>query len=237
MYQAVLFDMDGVVVDTEQSVADFWQALASSEGYSLTADDLDRHVYGCPATHTLRELFPQIAPGRYGEVFDRLRHNQENLRYTAIPGVTRLLRELYRSHVPLALVTGAQHWKVTAVLRQLELDDIFRVVVHADDVAAGKPDPACYLLAAERLTVDITRCLVFEDAVSGVVSAVTAGAGCVALAPEKRAGQVSQAGAMRTVRDFHDVLFSVDDRVIRVPPDLILPFAATAPTGSTFPPS
>ena len=54
MYRAVLFDMDGVVVDTEQSVADFWQDLAASEGYSLTADDLDRHVYGCSAVHTLR---------------------------------------------------------------------------------------------------------------------------------------------------------------------------------------
>ena len=237
MYRAVLFDMDGVVVDTEQSVADFWQDLAASEGYSLTPDDLDRHVYGRSAVHTLRELFPRVSPNRYGEVFDRLRHNQENLRYTAIPGAAQLLRELRRCDVPLALVTGAQHWKVTAVLRQLEFDKIFRAVVHADDVTAGKPDPAGYLLAAERLTVDIAGCLVFEDAVSGVMSAVTAGASCIALAPEKRAEQVSRAGAMRVVRDLREVFFSVDDQVLRVPPDLTLSFSATAATGSVFPPS
>jgi HAD superfamily hydrolase (TIGR01509 family) len=233
MYQAVLFDMDGVVVDTEQSVADFWQDLASSEGYSLTEDDLDRHVYGCSAVHTLRELFPQISPDRYGGVFDRLQRNQESLRYTAIPGVRQLFRALHRCHVPLALVTGAQYWKVTAVLRQLEFDEIFHVVVHADDVAAGKPDPACYLLAAERLAVDIAGCLVFEDAVSGVMSAVAAGASCVALAPEKRAEQVSRAGAMAIVRDLREVVFSVDDRVLRVPPELTLSFSPSARTGFT----
>jgi hypothetical protein len=69
------------------------------------------------------------------------------------------------------------------------------------------------------------------------MSAVTAGASCIALAPEKRAEQVSRAGAMRVVRDLREVFFSVDDRVLRVPPDLTLSFSATAATGSVFPPS
>ncbi len=206
MYGAVLFDMDGVVVDTELSVARFWQDLARSEGGgALTREDLDRHVYGRHADHTLRELFPQIPPDRYPDVYRRLRINDEHLRYTPVRGALEVLRGLHAAGMPLALVTGAQHWKAAAVLRQLGLDDVFRVQVRAEDVTAGKPDPGCYLLAAERLGVPISRCLVFEDALSGVTSAVRAGASCVALAPPERERTMLDAGAVAVVRHLGEV--------------------------------
>src|SRR3954453_17535896 len=141
-YHAVLYDMDGVVADTESSVTEFWQDLARLEGYSLSGEDLDRHVYGRRADHTLVELFPQIPADRYAEIYTLLQLNQESLRYSAIAGATTLVRQLSASDVPLALVTGAQPWKVTEVLGQLELTDAFQVLVNAEDVTAGKPDPA-----------------------------------------------------------------------------------------------
>ncbi|MFD0476631.1 HAD family hydrolase [Nonomuraea thailandensis] len=64
MYQAVLFDMDGVIADTERSVTEFWQRLAADLGYLLRAEDLERHVYGHRADHTLRVLFPEVPPAR-----------------------------------------------------------------------------------------------------------------------------------------------------------------------------
>ncbi|MFC4533030.1 HAD family hydrolase [Sphaerisporangium dianthi] len=234
MYEAVLFDMDGVIVDTEHSVTDFWQRLAASEGFSLSTEDLERHVYGHRADHTLRELFPGISPGRYGEIYERLRKNQESLLYAAIPGVHRLVAALAGAGVPLALVTGAQDWKAAAVLGQLELTETFATQICADDVALGKPHPACYLLAAERLGVGIDRCLVFEDAVSGVTSAVTAGAACVALAPPRRAGQVLGAGALTVVRDFDDIAFDPRERTLSAAGRERLPFAA-APGGRDLP--
>ncbi|MEU8247748.1 HAD family phosphatase [Nonomuraea sp. NPDC048916] len=216
MYEAVLFDMDGVVVDTEHSVTEFWQRLARSEGFSIAPDDLERHVYGHRADHTLRELFPSVSPDRYGEVYRRLRENQESLRYTAIPGVLRLLAELSDARVPVALVTGAQDWKAAEVLGQLDLAETFDVLICADDVALGKPHPACYLLAADRLSAAIGDCLVFEDAISGVTSAVTAGAACVALAPPHRAAQVIEAGASTVERDFERISFDPYEHLLRV---------------------
>jgi HAD superfamily hydrolase (TIGR01509 family) len=154
MYEAVLFDMDGVIADTERSVTEFWQRLAADLGYLLRAEDLERHVYGHRADHTLRVLFPEVPPSAYSEIYQRLKENQESLVYTAIPGATALLGALGRAGVPLALVTGAQDWKAVEVLRQLALPSAFATVICADDVPRGKPDPAGYLLAAERLGVD-----------------------------------------------------------------------------------
>jgi HAD superfamily hydrolase (TIGR01509 family) len=214
VYQAVLFDMDGVVVDTDRSVADFWQEVAVDEGLSLSPADLASHVYGRSAEHTLRTLFPALPEHRYGEVYDRMRENNQRLRYSAIAGVLGLLGELSRAGVPLALVTGAEDWKAVEVLRQLDLTDLFWTEVRANDVRDGKPDPACYLLAARRLGVSIDACLVFEDADSGVAAAVASGATCIALAPERRRPRLLERGAATTVPDFSHVHYLPADGVL-----------------------
>jgi HAD superfamily hydrolase (TIGR01509 family) len=225
VHHAVLFDMDGVLVDTDRPVAEFWRKLARSDGACLTEQDLRSHVYGRSARHTLRELFPRIPPERYGEILDRMRENDQHQRYTAITGVLDLVRELLACGVPLALVTGAEDWKVAEVLSQLGLSGAFRTEVRAGDVPNGKPDPECYRLAAERLDVDIHRCLVFEDAVSGVAAAVTAGATCVALVSERHRTQMLDLGAAVTVPDFSSVHYSPAEQLIHLRPDVAFSLA------------
>jgi HAD superfamily hydrolase (TIGR01509 family) len=229
VYQALLFDMDGVVVDTESSVADFWQELARADGRTLTGADLERDVYGRQAEHTLAALFPYIPPDRYGEVYRRMRANQESLDYAEVPGVRALLGELSAARVPLALVTGAEEFKVVAVLDQLGLTEVFDAVIGAEHVATGKPHPGCYLAAARLLDLDIHRCAVFEDAVSGVTSAVAAGARCVAVAPPQRADRVRAAGAAWVIPDFRQVSFSAVDRTLWLDPGTPLPLAPSRP--------
>lgn len=205
MVEAVLFDMDGVLVDTEQSVAAFWRELAADHGVTISAAELERHVFGRSAEHTLRALFPMLPPAGYPAVYQRMLVNNRSLRYSPIPGVLPLLGALRAAGVPVALVTGAQPTKAAEVLDQLDLAHDFDAVVHAEDVPAGKPDPAGYRLAARRLGVAAHRCLVFEDAVSGVTAAVAAGACCVALTTPARRPGVLAAGATATIRDFREV--------------------------------
>lgn len=227
MYQALLFDMDGVVVDTQHSVREFWQRIARSEGFSLSTSDLARHVYGHRADHTLRKVFPQIQPACYKEVYQSLREDQESLNYTAIPGVLQLLEGLAEAGIPLALVTGAENWKVAAVLGQLNLTDAFDTHICAHDVASGKPDPACYLLAAQRLCVDIAQCLVFEDAISGVNAAIAAGADCVAIAGPQPASQVLAAGALAVADDFTEIRFDSYEYTLSMAGKTVFPFWPT----------
>lgn len=148
VYEAVLFDMDGVVADTAVSVAHFWRELAADRGRSLSEDDLDPHVFGRCAPHTLSALLPDLDGAEREEVHASLERYEAALSYREIPGAVRLVRELAALGMPCALVTSANSWKVEEVASQLGLRDSFATRVIADDVVRGKPDPEVYLLAA-----------------------------------------------------------------------------------------
>ncbi|MBO3741953.1 HAD family hydrolase [Actinoplanes flavus] len=229
-YEAALFDMDGVVTDTERTVTAFWQDLATNHGFVISDEDLDEHVFGRHADHTLRILFPGIPHTGHVTVYERLRINDQTLRYTEIPGAVRLIGELRAAGIPIALVTGAQDWKAVAVLEQLGLTDSFDVQIRADDIPVGKPDPACYRLAAGRLGVDIERCVIFEDAFSGVTSAVTAGGTCVGIGPRRRESRLTAIGALTVIPDFRQSRYERENDRLHLDQDTVLPFTRVGAT-------
>src|SRR5262249_39783980 len=114
-FRAVLFDLDGVVIDTRQSVTDFWQAVAAEQNVTLTADDFDSHVHGVPAVATLRALFPGLPPEQDGGILDRATRYELGLRYEEVAGVRALLRSLKAAGVKTALVTSGTSRKVEEV--------------------------------------------------------------------------------------------------------------------------
>jgi sugar-phosphatase len=200
-YEAILFDMDGVVIDTHDSVTKFWLALAAEHQIHLTQADFQQHIYGCPMNHTFDVLFPHLDERQRQAIFARLKEYEVNLTYTEVPGVTALLQALKRLGVPTALVTSADWWKVRAVVDQLGLDGLFTTYVTIADIHQGKPHPEGYLLAAQRLQKSPQHCLVFEDAVSGVKAAVAAGATCIGVRPSDTALALIEAGAAYTIPD------------------------------------
>ncbi len=200
-YEAILFDMDGVVIDTHDSVTEFWLALAAESQVELTQADFQQHIYGCPMNHTFDVLLPHLDVWQRQAIFARLKEYEVNLTYTEVPGVTALLQALKRLDVPTALVTSADHWKVKAVIDQLGLDNLFATLVTIADIRQGKPHPEGYLLAAHRLGKPPQHCLVFEDAVSGVKAAVAAGATCIGVRPSDTAPALIEAGATYTIPD------------------------------------
>jgi HAD superfamily hydrolase (TIGR01509 family) len=171
----------------------------------LTEADFQQHIYGCSLNHTFDTLFPQLDAQQRQVVLDRMEVYELNLTYTAIPGAVALLRALKQASVPTALVTSAFPWKVELVIRQLELSGLFKTLVTATDIQRGKPHPDGYLLGAQRLQIPPQRCLVFEDAVSGVQAAVTTGAACVGVRPPETAAALVAAGAFHTIPDFTTV--------------------------------
>ncbi len=205
IYEAVLFDMDGVIIDSYQSVTDFWQELAAAHKVHLTHADLLEHAYGRQATDTLSALFPELSPEDYQAAFARMERYEVGLAFQPIPGVIDLLRALKQSCVPTALVTSGRTWKVDAVTRQLGLEGLFTVKVMANDIQRGKPDPDCYLMAAERLHKAPEVCIVFEDAPIGVQAAMAAGALCIGVQSWPSANSLREAGARYLVPDFRSV--------------------------------
>lgn len=209
-YAAILFDMDGVIIDTQDSVTQFWEMVADEQAVLLTEADFQQHIYGCSLRHTFEMLFPQLDQQGRQAILDQMEVYELGLTYTAIPGAVKLLRALKGVGVPTALVTSAFPWKVNLVLRQLELEDVFNTRVTATDIQRGKPHPDGYLLGAQRLGFPAQRCLVFEDAVSGVQAAVAAGAACIGVRPPETASALTAAGAFHTIPDFTAVALQVD---------------------------
>jgi HAD superfamily hydrolase (TIGR01509 family) len=201
-YEAVLFDLDGVVIDTDRAVTAFWQQIAAFYGRELTPMDLDQWVYGRRASETLDALFPHLNEAQRTKVTQTLQETEQQATYQEVAGVTRFLQALRSSQIPTALVTSAQRWKVEAVLEQLNLGGLFTAVISAEDIRRGKPDPEGYLRAARQLAYPASSCIVFEDAPSGVQAAREAGALCIGVRPSHKALPLLEAGAGLVIPDF-----------------------------------
>ncbi|MFE7170692.1 HAD-IA family hydrolase [Streptomyces sp. NPDC057616] len=178
--QAVLFDMDGTLVDTERL---WWEAvhrIASDLGRPLT--DADRpEVLGRPVEHTAAWLGGLTAEpaGRLADLLHREFTERVRTGIEPRPGAIALLDALAREGVPTALVTASPRTVTDDVLTVLGTDR-FRVCVTADDTAHTKPAPDPYLAACRALGVDPAHCVAVEDTPTGVSSAEAAG--CTVLA-------------------------------------------------------
>ncbi|WP_175907743.1 MULTISPECIES: HAD family hydrolase [Burkholderia] len=198
---AVLFDMDGVLVDSRAVIERAWREAAQFYGREITEEDMHLHIHGQPGPHTIRALFHDLPRTDQERVQAHIIHVENTADYETIPGVAKLVSRLGAAGVTIGVVTSGWRYKIDRVIDMLNAKPYFSVIVERDDVARGKPNPDPYLLAAERLGVPPARTMVFEDAVSGVTSAVTAGAYCIGIGGE----ELIRHGAKLAIPDFEGV--------------------------------
>jgi HAD superfamily hydrolase (TIGR01509 family) len=215
-YEAVLFDMDGVLIDTHDSVTRFWLEVADTHGVQLSDADFAQNIYGCPADQTLDAFFSHLTPGEREAIIDNMIDYEAKLEYEPVRGVVPLLEALRREGVPTALVTSGNREKVGAVMGQLGVGHVFDTKVTEEDIRHGKPDPECYELAARRLGREPARCIVFEDSISGARAAVAAGATCIGVRQPGTEADVLRVGALCTIPDFASVTPEMRDGHLRL---------------------
>jgi mannitol-1-/sugar-/sorbitol-6-/2-deoxyglucose-6-phosphatase len=190
--EAVVFDMDGVLLDSEP----IWRAVEREVfgglGIHVTDDDL-RETMGVRIADVVarwHRRHPWSEPSREtvaDTVVERVARTIEE-GGTLHPGVREAIESFDASGVRLALASSSPMRLIRAVLRMGRLEDRFEVAVTAEDDERGKPDPAVYLRAARELGVPPERCLAIEDSINGVRSAKAAGMVCVAVpAPDNEA--------------------------------------------------
>ena len=170
--------VDGTLVDSSAVVESMWDSFARDYGMSERFDEIMAYSPGRTGLDTIRRFLPELTAEEQDAIHKRFAREEIVLtagRMTEIPGAAAFMTALIDAGIPLALVTSAPIELMRARMEEAGVP-IPPVVVSADDVDRGKPDPASYLKAAELLDVPISSCLVLEDAASGYTAARRAGA-------------------------------------------------------------
>lgn len=185
--QALIFDMDGLLVDSEPLTDIALTALLSRHGCVIDWSDkaLTARLMGCRMPEILAVLADMCgistpAPD-LNETLEALRIQTLRGRLQLMPGAAALLAFAAACGLPLALATSGRRAYVDAVLAETHLAGHFTIEVTGEDVARGKPDPETYRLAGTRLGVQPGACVVLEDAPNGIAAAVAAGMRAVAV--------------------------------------------------------
>ncbi len=205
--RAVLFDMDGVVVDSMKIHVMAWKTVLSD--YRLVLDDLDIFKReGMSGRASVEDIFrekgvPVPADKEFKLLMSRKHEYFENHRPEIYPGITPVLEYLESRHVKTGLVTGSLKRSVDHVLPR-EMLFSFSAVITADDVENGKPDPEPYLKCLEAVSCGPGEALVVENAPMGILAAKNAGLLCYALETTLSGEYLS--GADRIFHD-HDDLY------------------------------
>jgi beta-phosphoglucomutase len=201
-FSGILFDFDGVIVHSEPLHFEAFRAVAADEKIELTEDEYYRELIGFDDRGAFRHLFSKhqrmLDPKTLLRVLthksEAVRTMIEDRKYSALPGVEEFVRGLWRKY-PLAICSGALREEIEAMLEGVNLRDCFGVIVAAEDVTVGKPDPQGYLLAMKLLgeqhgkSFQPEECLIVEDAPTVIASVRKVGFPVLAVAtsypPEK----------------------------------------------------
>jgi beta-phosphoglucomutase len=199
MIRAVLFDMDGVLVDSEEFIRQAAVMMFEEKGYRVKQDDF------IPFTGTGENRFLGGVAEKYGIPLEIEKDKARTYliyekicagKLLPLPGVKKTIQLCRSRHIKTAVTTSADEFKMLVNLREIGLPvDTFDVTVFADMVRNKKPDPEIYLTAAALLGINTAECLVVEDAPSGLQAAASAGMKSIALSttfPPEHLGQANR---------------------------------------------
>ena len=174
----VLFDLDGVLLDSEGQYSIFWAAM--DERYHTGVPDFARYIKGFHLTRILGYFENDEVRG---QVVEQLLDFEHNMPYEFFPGALDLVKQLHDAHIPMAIVTSSDRKKMQSLYCQHpEFSTLFDQIVTGDMVAHAKPDPDCFLLGARLIGVDIKDCIIFEDSRNGLIAGRQSGARVIGVA-------------------------------------------------------
>ena len=208
MLRAIIFDFDGIIVNSEPLILQLTQEMAAFEGWSVSEEEYYRDYLALDDRGIVEHLYasherPVDIARRDELVAWKAQRYQEIIRdgLPPMPGAVEFVTQV-ANHYPLAIASGSLRVEIEPLLTQLGLREKFSVLATADDCQRSKPDPEVYLLAFSRLrtlpkfrnqSLQSEECLAIEDAPLGVVAAQAAGLKCLALAHSRPPAELQHA--------------------------------------------
>lgn len=179
MIRACLFDLDGVVFDTEPLYTIFWAAIGKE--YHSEIANFAHQIKG----QTLTEIYEKYFSGMDAEqhsITQQLNDYERNMTYVYVEGFEDFIQHLKAEKILTAIVTSSNQEKMESVFKQRpELKDYFDIILTSEHFAESKPSPDCYLKASKAFGCKPDECVVFEDSINGLISGKMSGARLVGL--------------------------------------------------------
>ncbi len=200
---AFVFDMDGVIVDTNPYHKISLRQFAEKYGYLLSEEDLIKKIYGRTNKEWIPNLFGRAMSAeevsRFGEEKEQLFRDIYEKDIKEVSGLTAFLNDAIKLNIKMAIGTSAPRSNVDFVLKHTGIEKFFPVILDESHVTHGKPNPEIYINCAAALKFPTSQCIVFEDSLSGVAAGKAAGCHVVGIATTHSADEL---GTKVTMSDF-----------------------------------
>ncbi|MBW6492137.1 MAG: HAD family phosphatase [Lentimicrobium sp.] len=204
---AVIFDMDGVLVDNFRYHLMAWDKFCKRHKKGFSADDFLEHVFGGSNADHLSFIFKKELPAEIIAahsiekelIYRYLYHDNVIL----LPGLKNLLLELKHNGIPMAIATSAERANVDFILSETSLEGFFNAIADASLVKKGKPDPEVFLKAAELLGISPLKCIVFEDTHKGIDAALRAQMKVIGIDTTHHKAELTK--AYKVISDFTEI--------------------------------
>ena len=209
--KAALFDLDGVVFDTEPQYTVFWGSQCRL--YHPEHPGLEHEIKGSTLTQIYNRWFSGTLTGERDVITERLNAFEAQMTFEYIAGFEALIADLHAHGVKTAVVTSSNVPKMESVYRaQPQFKTLFDVILTSEDFEYSKPHPDCYLKGAARFSISPAACVVFEDSFNGLKSGRAAGMRVVGLATTNAAEAIAPFSDIQ-ITDFQGVSY---DKLFRL---------------------
>ena len=211
MEQAIIFDMDGVIIDSNPYHKISWEHFLVKNGHPFNDEIFDNIISGKTGSTSIRlllgyDLSEEIAAGYLKEIdedFQDILRQAKDVEPT--PGLPAFLQSIRSAGYQTALATSAPPGNVDLTLEKTNLRKYFDVILDKTDVTNGKPDPEVYLNAVNRLGTEKDRCMVFEDSRAGIQSAISAGLRVIGVTTGHSRKELLEEGVAMVIDDFQNL--------------------------------
>lgn len=220
MLQAIIFDFDGLIMDTESSILQSWQELYAQYGHELPVQEWIKCIgsgYGPETFDPFADLETRVGAALDWDTIKPARHTREMTIVEGLPplpGAVALVEDARARGLRLAVGSSSPHSWVDHHLGRLGLLDHFDAIICADDVAQIKPAPDLFIKAAQALAVEVQHAVVLEDSPHGIHAALTAGIFNVAV-PNELTRLLDFSGASMRVHSLEELNVDLLDRALR----------------------
>jgi len=207
---AIILDMDGVIIDSNPFHRMAWKEFLERHGVAVTEHMFKNVIFGTTGDQAIRNLLqPDLTIDQLSRYTVEIDTSYRSIisgseQIFPVNGLYNFLDFIKELGFKIALATSAPPENISLILERLGITEYFDVIVDKTQVTNGKPDPEVYMKTLESLKIGKEYCLVFEDSISGVRSAIQAGIRVIGVTTSHTAEELSQAGTFFNIDDFND---------------------------------